>query len=121
MWRHRCGALINTQPFLKRLEKGMEPNKAWEQAQVGRWNASMTAVQCLCLLTGTAFWSPCRLQLMDAAAWPCSNSSATPMQCTSCHLQADIEKGTIYGTWQADAFIVGPDSSGEFCHMNEIK
>jgi hypothetical protein len=65
--RHGCGALINTQPFLKRLEKGMEPNKAWEQAQ------------------------------------------------------ADIEKGTIYGTWQADAFIVGPDSSGEFCHINEIK
>jgi hypothetical protein len=37
------------------------------------------------------------------------------------YLQADIEKGTIYGTWQADAFIVGPDSSGEFCHMNEIR
>lgn len=37
------------------------------------------------------------------------------------YTQADIEKGTIYGTWQADAFIVGPDSSGEFCHINEIK
>ena len=37
------------------------------------------------------------------------------------YMQADIEKGTIYGTWQADAFIVGPDSSGEFCHINEIK
>lgn len=36
-------------------------------------------------------------------------------------VQAEIEKNTIYGTWQADAFIVGPDSSGEFCHMSEIK
>ena len=37
------------------------------------------------------------------------------------NLQAEIEKNTVYGTWQADAFIVGPDSSGEFCHMLEIK
>lgn len=32
----RCGALINTQPFLKKVEKGVEPNKAWEQTQVPR-------------------------------------------------------------------------------------
>ena len=32
-----------------------------------------------------------------------------------------VGKKTQYGTWQRDYFIVGPDNTGRFCHMNEIK
>jgi hypothetical protein len=60
-------------------------------------------------------------QLASASCWLCINVSGALKQWFCIYTQADIEKGTIYGTWQADAFIVGPDSSGEFCHINEIK
>ena len=32
-----------------------------------------------------------------------------------------VEKKTRYGTWQRDFFILGPDNTGRFCHINEIK
>ena len=56
-----------------------------------------------------------------SCCWLCINVTDVLKRWLSMYMQADIEKGTIYGTWQADAFIVGPDSSGEFCHINEIK
>lgn len=65
--RGRCGALIDQGPFMKKMEKGMDPDKAWRESR------------------------------------------------------EEVEKKTRYGTWQADMFLHGPDSSGEFCHMMEIK
>lgn len=32
-----------------------------------------------------------------------------------------MEKSKKYGTWLKDIFHVGPDSSGRWCHINEIK
>lgn len=65
--RHGCGALVNTAPFLKKVEKGMDPAKAWESTR------------------------------------------------------EEVEKQTRYGTWKSDHFLTGPDDSGRFCHMLEIK
>lgn len=31
-----------------------------------------------------------------------------------------IEKAK-YGTWKKDYFVSGPEESGRFCHINEIK
>lgn len=65
--RHGCGALIDQGPFLKKVEKGMNPDKAWEQSR------------------------------------------------------EEVERKTRYGTWQSDAFLDGPDSTGQLCHMDEIR
>ena len=35
--------------------------------------------------------------------------------------QPDIEKKAKYGTWLRDTFFTGPDDSGRYCHMKEIK
>jgi hypothetical protein len=35
--------------------------------------------------------------------------------------QPDIERKAKYGTWLRDTFFTGPDDSGRYCHMNEIK
>ena len=63
----RCGALIDQGPYLKKVEKGMDPAKAWEQSR------------------------------------------------------NEIEKKTVYGTWKRDYFLMGPDNSGDLCHLAEIK
>lgn len=36
-------------------------------------------------------------------------------------LQPDIERKAKYGTWLRDTFFTGPDDSGRYCHMKEIK
>lgn len=33
----------------------------------------------------------------------------------------EIENKAKYGTWLRDAFFTGPDDSGRWCHINEIK
>lgn len=35
--------------------------------------------------------------------------------------QPDIERKAKYGTWLRDTFFTGPDDSGRYCHMKEIK
>lgn len=32
-----------------------------------------------------------------------------------------ILEGAKYGTWKKDYFVSGPEESGRFCHINEIK
>ena len=33
----------------------------------------------------------------------------------------EIERGVRYGTWLRDTFYMGPDPSGRWCHLAEIK
>lgn len=35
--------------------------------------------------------------------------------------QPEIEKSKRYGTWLRDTFFSGPDDSGRWCHIAEIK
>lgn len=35
--------------------------------------------------------------------------------------QPEIEKSAKYGTWVRDAFLTGPDDTGRWCHIYEIK
>ena len=54
-------------PFHRRVEGGMDPEQAWEEAR------------------------------------------------------AEVDKKVVYGTWLRDTFFTGPDKSGRWCHMAEIK
>lgn len=36
-------------------------------------------------------------------------------------MQPEIERKARYGTWLRDTFFTGPDDSGRWCHMKEIK
>lgn len=65
--RHGCGAEYDMNPYLKRVQAGMNPDQAWQEAQ------------------------------------------------------PEIEKSVKYGTWLRDTFFTGPDDSGRYCHLNEIK
>lgn len=62
-----CGVEYDVSPFLKRVDKGVDPDTAWQE------------------------------------------------------VQPEIERRAKRGTWVRDAHLTGPDESGRWCHLYEIR
>lgn len=65
--RHGCGVEYDMKPYLKRVQKGMDPEAAWREAE------------------------------------------------------PEVERKAVRGTWVKNVFLTGPDETGRWCHIHEIR
>lgn len=112
-----AGAVWSTtpRPSSSAWRQGWTPTRCAQQAQQGLAVAAAAQLR-PCWLRGRALRG-CRA----AGARHRSARARRPATQAWKEAQPEIEKSKRHGTWLRDTFFTGPDSSGRWCHIAEIK